>query len=479
MSSSPSIRNYVGLLLGLVTVFYLPFLVPLNFELLVEERFQLNSETSIPVYVALLVVFFSGLLPPLVLLLIDRLKRDLAQRRNRRRLREVDSLDQRFRRAVDLHIDGQGKKAAAELEILLTERPDDFATLLRYGEVLRHQGRTEEALEAHRRASSLYPRSVALLYQLAEDYEAVGQPDVGREIRNRILRDFPDSGLGVMRRRRDAAMVSGEWGEAVRWHEKVENLLRDGGDSAALKHEEGISRGLSYQRGVARLEKDRTEEAVLIFRRLLEVEPRFVPAGIMLGEAELLMDNQEAALDEWKRGFKVTGSSVFLQRIEDHFIESEEPARAIETLRALIAQAENDLLPRFFLGRLYYRLEMHTEAAKILRDLGEQLDPSPTYHYLLGRICQRREDSQGAVTNFLTCLNRLGVSNVSFVCQICQAHYDEWHDRCQACGAWNSVDLDVEEQKLTAEELGVTVRPVWGGYVALEDTQMIETVALG
>lgn len=477
MSSSPSIRNYMGVLLGLIALFYLPFLVPLNFELLVEERFQLNSETSIPVYVALLVVFFTGLLPPLVLLLIDRLKRDLTQRRERRRLREVESLDQRFRRAMDLHADGQGKKAAGELEVLLTERPDDFATLFYYGEVLRHQGRTEEALEAHRRASALYPRSVALLYQLAEDYEAVGQPEVGHEIRNRILRDFGDHGLAVMRRRRDAAMADSAWSEAVRWHEKVEAVLRDGGDTAALAHEEGISRGLSYQRGVARLEKDRPDEAATIFRRLLEVEPRFVPAGIMLGEAELLLDNEEAALDEWKRGFKVTGSSVFLKRIEDHFIESEEPARAIETLRALIAQADNDLLPRFFLGRLYYRLEMHDDAAKLLRGLGEQLDPSPTYHYLLGRICQRRDDSRGAVTNFLTCLNRLGISNVSFLCQSCRAHYDEWHDRCLNCGSWNSVDLDVEEQQLSAEELGVTVRPVWGGYAALEDTQMIETVA--
>ena len=479
MSPSPSIRNYVGLLLGLIVLFYLPFLVPLNFELLVEERFQLNSETSIPVYVALLVVFFTGLLPPLTLLLVGRLKRDLALRRERRRLREVDSLDQRFRRALDFHIDGQGKRAAAELEVLLTERPDDFATLLRYGEVLRHQGRTEEALEVHRRASALYPRSVALLYQLAEDYEAIGEPQVGHEIRNRILRDFSDHGLGVMRRRRDRAMAAGEWGEAVRWHEKVEAMLRDGGDTAALEHEEGISRGLTYQRGVALLEKDRPDEAALIFRRLLEVEPLFIPAGIMLGEAEILLDNQEAALDEWKKGFKITGSSVFLKRIEDHFIESEEPARAIETLRSLIAQADNDLLPRFFLGRLYYRLEMHAEAEKVLGDLGERLDPSPTYHYLLGRICQRLEDSRGAVSNFLTCLNRLGISNVSFVCLSCHTHFDEWHDRCQTCGSWNAVELDVEEQKLTPEELGVTVRPVWGGYAALDDTQAIETVALG
>ena len=34
---------------------------------------------------------------------------------------------------------------------------------------------------------------------------------------------------------------------------------------------------------------------------------------------------------------------------------------------------DNDLLLRFFLGRLYYRLEMHDEALKILESIGERL----------------------------------------------------------------------------------------------------------
>ena len=476
MSPSPTIRNYILLLLGLVLVFYLPLLLPLDFEMLVQERFHLNSQTSIPVYVALLVMFFVGLLPPSAVLLVERLKRDLSQRKERRRNREVESLDQRFRRAADLEVDGQSKKAAAEFEVLLTERPDDFATLLRYGEALRNEGRAEEALEVHRRASGLYPRSVALLYQLADSYEAVDEEQVGHEIRNRILRDFPGHGLAVMRRRRDAAMVEEDWAEAVRWHEKVEALLREGGDALALEHEAGVGRGLTYQRGVARLEKDRPEEAAVIFRRLLEMEPRFVPAGIMLGEAELMLGNEEGAIDEWKRGFRTSGSPVFLKRIEDHFIEAEEPVRAIETLRSLIAQADNDLLLRFYLGRLYYRLEMHDEASKLLQGLAETLDPSPTYHYLLGRICQRREDPKGAVAHYLNCLQRLGISNVTFLCQSCQARTDDWNARCELCGTWNSVGLDIEEQKLAPEQLGVTVRPIWGGYAALEDTQKIKIV---
>jgi predicted Zn-dependent protease len=468
------VRTYLGFLLGVLVVVAASFWASLNRELL-QDRFSLTPESSVPVYAFLLLVFLAGFLPSVTMLLVRSLKRDLRVRRQRRRTREAENLDLRLRRAFDHHADGQWPKAAAELEVVLTERPQEFAALLLYGEALRQQGKVEESLDVHRRASVLYPRSIALLYQLVEDYEALGDDQVAREIRNRILRDFPGQGLAVMRRRRDRALAGRGWEEALRWHERVESVLREAGDERSLEREAKVSLGLTYQRAVTLLEKDRATEAAPIFRKLLEEEPRFVPAGIMLGEAELLQDNENQALDEWKRGFMSTGSPVFLQRIEDHFIEAAQPARAIETLRSLIARTDNDLLLRFFLGRLYYRLEMHDEALKVLESIGERMDSSPTYHYLIARIHQRGGDARGAVASFLGCLQRLGVPNAAFLCRTCAAKYDEWQDRCSACGSWNSVDLDVQEEQLSEEELGVVERPVWGGY--LDDTQALEIQA--
>ncbi len=463
------IRTFIGILLGVLLVVYVAVLTQLNRDFLVQP-FELSSGLSIPLYAAMLAVFLAGLLPPVTALLVSSLKRDLWQRRERRRSREIESLDHRFRRATDFHFDGQLSKAAALLDELLTERPEHFATLLRLGQVLRQQGNTSEALEVHRRASVLYPRSVTLLYQLAEDYDAVGEEQVATEIRNRILRDFPDHGLNVTRRRRDRAMAAGEWDVAMRRHEQIGSRLKEAGDADGLEREQSVSLGLTYQRGVALLEKDRPDEAVAIFRELLEQEPLFVPAGIMLGEAELMLDNEEAALDDWRQGFKRTGSPVFLQRIEDHHIEAEAPAQAIETVRSLIAHTDNDVLLRFFLGRLYYRLEMHDEALKALQGIGERLDDSPTYHFLLGRIRQRRSDQLGAMARYLTCLKRLGVSSINFSCQVCGTRYGEWNARCVQCGSWNAVDLDIREDQLQPEELGVVHLPVWGGYDSREET---------
>jgi len=471
------VRTYIGILLGVALLVWVAWLTVLNSDLLSdpENRFQVGAGWSVSFVAVAVLVFLAGFLPPATMLLVRSLKRDLDERRERRRSREAISLEKSLRRALDYHADGQWSKAAAELEVVLTERPEEFMGLLLHGEVLRYQGRTSEAVEIHRRASVLYPRSISLLYQMADDYEALGEEQVAREILNRVLRDFPGQGLRVLRRRRDLHLAERDWEEALRCHEKIEVLLDEGAEGDCdREHEAGVSLGLTYQRAMTLLEKDRSAEAAQIFRRLLEQEPRFVPAGIMLGEAELYQGNEELALDEWKRGFTSTGSPVFLQRIEDYFIEAAEPARAIETLRSLIARAENDLLPRFFLGRLYYRLEMHPEAMKMLGSIRDRMDSSPTYQYLLARIAQRSGDAQGALGRYHQCVQRLGVPSTTYVCGTCRAKYSEWHDRCEACGTWNSVDFDIQEEKLSEEELGLVDRPVWGGYRSVEDTQTVE-----
>ncbi len=454
------LRNTIGILFGLFLVFEAANLVASNPHLL-EERLHLGFGLEVPVYAAFFLIFLAGFLPPALYLFQQSLRQDLARRSGRRRDREALSFSQRYRRAVDLAVDGQSAKAAAELEGLLGEKPEDFATLVRYGEVLRGLGRTDDALEAHRRASLLYPQSVALLYQLAADYEARGEAAVAEEVRSRILRDFPGQGLEVMRRRRAEAMAASRWEEALRWQDKIEALVADNGDRALLEKEQEVDQGLTYQRGLGLLEADRPAEAAAVFRKLLQQEPRFIPATIMLGEAELLQDNEAAALEEWRRGFRTTGSPIFLQRFEDYFIENEEPARAIETLQKLSGDKERDLLVRFFLGRLYYRLEMLDEASRVLESLGERLDLSPTYHYLVGCIRQRRSDLPHAIGHYLTALQRLRLPAARYLCARCATQYPEWQGRCTGCGAWSTIDLDLEDVQLAPEDSSLIDRPVW------------------
>ncbi len=455
------LRSFFGLLLTVAVAFGASYLARFNSELL-EQRFQIGPEGSIPLWVALLVVFLIGFLPVGVTLVVDTLRHELAKRRGRRRRREDESLEATLRRAVDLRADGQLVPSAHELEAYLAGRPDCFQGLLLYGLVLRGAGRLAEAIEVHRRASNLFPQSVAVLYELAEDYAAKGESEVARELRGRIERDFSGYGLAVMRRLRSAAIAQRDWSEAGRQHERIVQLLSTNGDTAALARESNMGQGIDYQTGVLALEQDQLDEATDRFRSLLAQEPRFLPARIMLGEAELLAGREDDAVAAWRNGYLESGSPVFLQRIEDHFIEDSEPLRAIETLRGLISEAENDLLPRFYLGRLYYRLEMLDEAARVLSGLTDRIKSSPTYHFLLARIHERRGNLDAAVGAYLACLRELDLGSAEFVCRICSSRYGDWRDFCEHCQSWNSIELNFEEERLSAEDLGVHPVLVWG-----------------
>lgn len=455
------IRSFLGLLLAIGAAIYASILHTHN-RALFSERFHLGPETSIPLWGALLAVFLAGFLPTGITLVVDTLRRDLALRRERRRQREDEGLAATYRRGADLHADGQENRAAGELESFLAGRPDDYNGQLLYGEVLREVGRIDEAIEVHRRAGTAHPHSVGVLYQLAADHEKRGEAEIAREIEGRIVREFPGFGLEVLRKRRGAAIARRDFAEAGKLHERVTEMISAGGDVTALARESNLAQGLTYQKGVLLLEQDRAAEAGQLFAELLSHEPRFIPARIMLGEAELLADRETEAVAAWRKGYAETGSPVFLQRIEDHFIEQEEPLAAIETLRALIAEAENDLLPRFYLGRLYYRLEMLDEAAKQLAAIEDRIRSSPTYHFLVGRIHHRRGDLTRAVESYGACLRQLEVGRAEYLCRACHARHSDWSDSCPRCGAWNSIELDFEEERLSPEDLGVLEVPVWG-----------------
>jgi tetratricopeptide (TPR) repeat protein len=451
-------RTVAGLLSALLVVVLASFVSVLNRDLLVEP-FHVTDRWSVPLWSVLLLVFLAGFLPVAVRLALQGARRDLDEREKRREQRESESLEHSFRRALDLRADGQIARATRELEVVLAERPDHFGALLLHGACLRQLGRHDEALLAHQRAAATAPRSVAALYELIGDYEARGDLVVAEETRNRILREFPDRGLAVLRHRRDAAMATSDWHEATRLQEEIDARLLALGESARSGPE--LRLGLTYRRGVALLEEDRPEDAAEIFAALLADHPQFLPARIMLGEARLLAGRPDDAVAEWRRGFETTRSPVFLRRIEDHFIEGAEPERAIECFRALAASGEKDLLPRFFLGRLYYRLEMLDEAFKVLEPLQARLEASPTFHFLLGRLHHRRGDVAHAARHYQTCARQLGAHAAEFVCRDCDRHFEDWRDRCEGCGAWGTIEMSFEEEHLSDEDLGLVRLPTW------------------
>lgn len=260
------------------------------------------------------------------------------------------------------------------------------------------------------------------------------------------------------------ALFHADWDAAHRIQEGIAAMQLDlvGSDGAA--REEAVHRGLDFERGVELLDGERYEESAAIFERILAATPDFKPAHIMLGESLAASGDPMAALSVWRQAWQVTGSPVFLQRIEDHFIEREEPMEAIETLHGIISEADNDLLPRLFLGKLYARLEMHDEALRILGSIRDRVHESPTLLYLMGRLHERRGEKTQAGQAFRSSLELSRLAADLFRCTSCSASYGQWQARCNSCGEWDAIDLHYDVEPVEGDDTALRERPVWPVY---------------
>jgi hypothetical protein len=134
--------------------------------------------------------------------------------------------------------------------------------------------------------------------------------------------------------------------------------------------------------------------------------------------------------------------------------------QAIETLKRCVAQARKDTLPRFYLGKLYFRLEMLDDALSVLSALDGVATYAPTLHYLLGRIHERRNNHGNAAREYRKVIKEMDLVQLEYRCRSCGETVMEWTPRCLACGEWNTIEVNFREE-IPLEELGLAPAPIY------------------
>ena len=204
----------------------------------------------------------------------------------------------------------------------------------------------------------------------------------------------------------------------------------------------------------------KAREAVAQLRRLVKDQPRFIPAHVKMGEA-LLQQGQEAdAVLAWQTGFEETGAPIFLTVLEEHYLKKERPLAAIEALKHCISLGRKDTLARFYLGKLYFRLEMLEDAMSVLSSLEGRASYAPSLHYLLGRIHERRGNSREATAEYRKVIKETELVQFEYQCGSCSDTVMEWAPRCPACGDWDTIEVNFREE-IPLEELGLSPAPIY------------------
>jgi lipopolysaccharide biosynthesis regulator YciM len=451
------IRTFVWIALGFCVLALVTIGFHRNADLL-NTPFRVSETSQPPVFVIIIAAFAAGILVPISLGLPRWFEQIGTRMRRAREERRQTQVDERYYEGLQAIVEGRENDALRCFRSVLEMDPSNYNALLKMGEVLCAMGRYAEGIDYHLRARSLRPEDSRSLYALAADYEAQGNIAEAKAMLKRIASLKPHSVLVAVRRLRDISMREGDWAAALQAHNRVERTLHKSGRLG--DDEKATGRGIRYSLGVKYMKDGKTRIAVNLFRRLIKEDPLFIPAYIRLGATLREMDDEREAAEVWNRGFEITGSPIFLTVLEEHYLDQEQPLAAIEALRHCVAAAKKDILPRFFLGKLYFRLEMLDEALATLEALRGRTSYAPTLHYLIGRIHERRGNFRSAALQYRNVIKELELVKLEYRCLSCAATLSEWLDRCPKCAEWNTVEIDFRED-ISLQDLGVATAPIY------------------
>jgi lipopolysaccharide biosynthesis regulator YciM len=447
------IRTFLSILVLLGVSYALAELAVKNQQVL-QQDVKLWGGTSLPVGLMLLVFLLVGFLITVVFGISREAGRMLERWRNRRTLKKTEEIEEEYSRGLVAVLEGRDEVAMRHFRAVLERDSRHFNTLLKLGEVLRAQGRHADAIEYHRKAQNLKDDDTRPLYALVDDYEAKGDMARARNVLGKII-GVNKSSVSAWRKLRSLHVKEENWDDAWAAHQKVE---RYSSSQDPIDHR--VGRGIRCEIAGGRLRAGKPKEAAAMLRRLLKEDPRFIPAHVRLGVAMIDEGQETEAIEAWYRGFESTGSPILLTTLEEHHLQREQPLAAIEALKHCVSMTDKDTLPRFYLGKLYFRLEMLDDAMSVLSSLEGRATYAPTLHYLLGRIHDRRRNFCDASREYRKVIREMELVQVEYRCAACGVETMEWSDRCAECGEWNCVEVNFREE-ISLEELGLAPAPVY------------------
>ena len=450
------VRTFLFIVLAMGVVYALASLFLANREVL-ERSFHFWGGADLPLGLTLLVFLVVGV----VITVLAGLTREAGvlvdQSRRRRATRRAEEIEEEYTRGLTAVLEGRSEDSLRHFRAVLERDSRHFNTLLKLGEVLRAEQKYAEAIEYHRKAHHLKEDDPRPLYGLVEDYEAKGDLDRARAMVGKIIAINKHS-VPAWRKLRALHMKERNWGKALEAHERVEKYANadDPRDAADRR----VGRGVRHEMACEQFRAGQAKEAIAGFRKLIKESPTFVPAHVRLGEALRQEGHDSEAVEVWEQAFEATNSPVFLELLEEHFLQREQPLQAIEALKRCAGRARRDTLARFHLGKLYFRLEMLDDSLAVLSALEGRASYAPTLHYLLGRIHERRKNFREASGEYRKVIKETELVHLEYRCRSCGASSPEWVDHCSTCGEWATVEMDFREE-MSIEELGIPPAPVY------------------
>ncbi|WP_305043206.1 lipopolysaccharide assembly protein LapA domain-containing protein [Geoalkalibacter sp.] len=423
------------LLVILFLVFFIYFAY-LNPDAVTFYYFSDQSFTVSPVVLvvgAILIGLIFGLLAYSWALTSTRM-RDWRKERKDKKTRENFAM---YREGVGRLLSGDLKKARVLLQKALDQEPRRSDTLIAMASLNLQEGKPQEGINLLLKAREMEPRSLEVLFKLAGTYEELGQDTEAEQVYGEILTIDKDN-RKALRGVRDLAVKQGRWREAL---DVQKRLIKVSQGSPRLAEEKKKLLYIKYEIACMDLAAGQIEPAKIEFTEVIRQDGEFVPARVSLGDANRLQGRKDDAARIWQEGYRSLRRGIFLARLEELYLEAEDPATLLAFYRNALAQNDTDVILRLYYARLCLRLELVEEAAEHVFALESAGADHPLVHFLAAEVHRRRRRIDEALEEYRLAMGMDNRLQVTFECESCGETYPEWLSRCTACGLWGSLVL--------------------------------------
>jgi lipopolysaccharide biosynthesis regulator YciM len=332
------------------------------------------------------------------------------------------------------------KKADARelLQEILKEDPENINALLQLGEIAASEEDFQQAREYYQRARDLNPRNIEVLFSIERLMEKTGRwPDAVRYIEE--ILDLDDENLTALYKKREILEKQDKWDDLVLVQKTI--LKNEHTEKYKIRERQNLV-GYKYEYGRHSLENGDLEKAKKAFRTVLRLDKDFIPATLGLAEVHLREGESEEAINLLEKTYTQTSSIIVLLRLEDLLISVGEPLRLIRIYKNNISKTPQDSAIKFFLGRLYYRLEMIDDAFEAMSSVDIASNANPQMHELLGNLYLKRKQTDSAVREFKNALESHKCAfSLTYSCRDCGHISSEWYGRCSNCKKWSTYQL--------------------------------------
>ncbi|MBK9307986.1 MAG: tetratricopeptide repeat protein [Nitrospira sp.] len=355
--------------------------------------------------------------------------------RSSRLVRRKEKVDSLHRDGTHAFMSKRTSEAITLFEKALAIDPNRVDSLLWLGNVYRSEHNFPEAVRLHQHAHRVEDRNIEVLLELAKDLEEAKRYEEALQTLQKILKIEPDN-LTALIRRRDLNIRMERWGEAL----EIQHRLVKANLPATDKQPEAARLvGCMYEVGRQLLERGHPDKARRYFRGAIKKDRSFLPAYIGLGEILLHEGKTKDAVEILKKVYSRTRSVIILHRLEELFLDQGEPSEIIRVYQDALQQSPQDPVLQFYLGKLYYRLEMVDEAFDLLSTIEGPQDHLLDYHKIMANLYLRKQHFEDAIVALKKALSFKKRVVVPYICTQCQQEAVEWTGRCRRCAKWNTL----------------------------------------